>query len=181
MDATWSPPVSAEPGLRSAGVTPGFADGLLAAVPRLRQYAVRLARDVARAEDLVQETLLRAWEYRASYQPGTRLVAWLRTILRNVFYNNVRRRRFEVEDKDGRMAGLLLIGPGQEDRVELEAVRSALARLPAEQRDALMLIVGEDLTYEKAALRLGCEPGTVKSRVSRARTRLAELTGRPRA
>jgi RNA polymerase sigma-70 factor (ECF subfamily) len=148
---------------------------MLAAVPSLRAFGISLCGDVDQADDLVQETLHRALANLDSFQPGTNMPAWLITILRNLFYTNYRRRRREVEDGEGRYAASLKSQPEQESRVEFEELRSALAKLSADQREALILVGASGFSCEEAAKICGCAPGTIKSRVNRARTRLASL------
>jgi RNA polymerase sigma-70 factor (ECF subfamily) len=152
---------------------PRFRDDLLAALPALRAFAVSLTGNVAQADDLVQETLLRAWQKQDRFEPGTNLNAWLFTILRNQFYTTCRKRRREVEDVDGAAAQRLVALPDQEDGIELRDVWDRLGRLPPLQREALLLIATQGLTYEAAARLMGCQVGTVKSRVNRARAALA--------
>lgn len=156
---------------------PRFRDDLLAALPALRAFAVSLTGNVAQADDLVQETLLRAWQKQDRFEPGTNLNAWLFTILRNIFYSDHRKRVREVEDQDGSYAARLATAPHQGDRLDVEDLQSALAKLPPDQREALVLVGAEGVSYEEAATIMGCKVGTVKSRVSRARNRLAELLG----
>ncbi|BAQ44981.1 MULTISPECIES: sigma-70 family RNA polymerase sigma factor [Methylobacterium] len=158
-------------------VLPEFRDGLLQAVPSLRAFALSLTSNPARADDLVQDTLLKGWQHRARFQPGTNLNAWLFTILRNIFYSDHRKRVREVEDQDGSYAARLATAPHQGDRLDVEDLQSALAKLPPDQREALVLVGAEGVSYEEAAAIMGCKVGTVKSRVSRARGRLAELLG----
>jgi RNA polymerase sigma-70 factor (ECF subfamily) len=148
---------------------------MLAAVPSLRAFGISLCGDVDQADDLVQETLHRALANLDSFQPGTNMPAWLITILRNLFYTNYRRRRREVEDGEGRYAATLKSQPEQESRVEFEELRSALAKLSPDQREALILVGASGFSCEEAANICGCAPGTIKSRVNRARTRLASL------
>ncbi|GJD33796.1 ECF RNA polymerase sigma factor EcfG [Methylobacterium aerolatum] len=157
----------------------GFAAELVAAVPQLRRYALSLTRNAAETEDLVQFTLLKAWEHRTSYRPGTGLKAWLFTILRNGHLNGRMKYRREVPDPEGTHAAGLSSLADQEHRLDVQDMRDALDRLGPDQREALLLVAVEDLTYEAAAERLGCRPGTVKSRVSRARDRLAAELGEP--
>jgi RNA polymerase sigma factor (sigma-70 family) len=152
-------------------------DALLAAVPGLRTFAFSLTRDADRADDLVQDTLVRAWAKADSFTPGTNLTAWLFTILRNLFYSEQRKRKREVEDADGKRAERLISLPDQNTRADLADFRTALVRLPAPQQEALMLIGAHGLSYEEAAEIVGVAIGTVKSRVNRARTRLVELLG----
>jgi RNA polymerase sigma-70 factor, ECF subfamily len=123
----------------------------------------------------VQETLLRALAHIDSFQPGTNMPAWLFTILRNLFRSEYRKRRREVEDADGRYAESLKSHPEQTGRVEFSEFRAALAKLPSDQREALILVGASGFSYEDAANICGCAVGTIKSRVNRARTRLADL------
>ncbi|MFO1148391.1 MAG: sigma-70 family RNA polymerase sigma factor [Alsobacter sp.] len=148
---------------------------LLKAVPALRAFAMSLSGNPDRADDLVQETLLKAWAGRASFTPGTNVSAWLFTILRNVFYSDHRKRRREVEDAEGQLASRLATHPAQEGHMDLVDFREALQHLLPDQREALILIGGSGLSYEEAAEICGCAVGTIKSRVNRARNRLAEL------
>src|SRR5271165_766953 len=150
-------------------------DVMLAAVPSLRAFAISLCGNVDRADDLVQETLLRALANIESFQPGTNMSAWLFTILRNHFRSEYRKRRREVEDGDGSYAETLKSHPEQNGRVEFEEFRVALAKLPGDQREALILVGASGFSYEEAAQICGCAVGTIKSRVNRARTRLAEI------
>jgi RNA polymerase sigma-70 factor (ECF subfamily) len=154
---------------------PSLRDAVLAAVPSLRAFAISLSGNVDRADDLVQETLLRALVNIDSFSPGTNLSAWLFTILRNLFRSEYRKRRREVEDTDGSYAESLKSQPEQEGRVEFQEFRTALAKLPADQREALILVGASGFSYEEAASICECAVGTIKSRVNRARTRLAEL------
>src|SRR6187455_3467744 len=150
-------------------------EAVLAAVPSLRAFAISLCGNVDRADDLVQETLLRALANINSFQPGTNMSAWLFTILRNHFRSEYRKRRREVEDGDGSYAETLKAHPEQHSRVEFEEFRTALAKLPPDQREALILVGASGFSYEEAAAICECAVGTIKSRVSRARTRLAEI------
>ncbi len=154
---------------------PAIRDQVLAIVPSLRAFAMSLCGNIDRADDLVQETLLRALTYIDSFEPGTNMPAWLFTILRNLFREEFRKRRREVEDVDGHYAEMLVSRPEQTGRVEFGELRAALATLPAEQRDALILVGASDFSYDQAAAICGCAVGTIKSRVNRARTRLADL------
>jgi RNA polymerase sigma-70 factor, ECF subfamily len=154
-----------------------FKEGLLASLPNLRAFAISLTSDGDRADDLVQETVLRALANRSSFQEGTKLQAWLFTILRNAHYTQHRRRAREVEDADGAYASRLGTPPDQLDRLHVQELGAALAQLSTEQREALLLVGAEGLSYEDAAVICGCALGTIKSRVNRARLRLAELLG----
>jgi RNA polymerase sigma-70 factor, ECF subfamily len=154
---------------------PTVRDEMLGAVPSLRAYAISLCRNVDRADDLVQETLLRAWAHVDSFEAGTNMSAWLFTILRNAFRSEYRKRRREVPDSDGTYAGSLKSQPEQSSRLQLDEFRTALGRLPIDQREALVLVGASGFSYEQAAEICGCAVGTIKSRVNRARVRLAEM------
>jgi RNA polymerase sigma-70 factor (ECF subfamily) len=148
---------------------------VLSAVPSLRAFAISLCGNVDRADDLVQETMLRALANIDSFQPGTNMSAWLFTILRNHFRSEYRKRRREVEDTDGHYADSLKSQPEQHGQVEFREFKEALGHLPSDQREALILVGASGFSYEEAANICGCAVGTIKSRVNRARTRLAEL------
>lgn len=149
-----------------------FREGLVEALPGLRAFAMSLIPDATRADDSVQETVLKAWAKQELFVPGTNLKAWLCTILRNHLYTEYRKRKREVEDVDGAAAAQLTAPAAQEHGSDLRAVWSHIAKLPALQREALLLVGAQGLTYEAAAELMGCETGTVKSRVSRARASL---------
>ena len=152
-----------------------FKTDLLAAIPSLRAFAVSLAQNSDKADDLVQETLVKAWDKQASFTPGTNLKAWLFTILRNEFYSQMRKRGREVQDSDGIMTARLAIHPDQHGKLDLDDFRGALQQLPEDQREAIILIGASGFSYEEAAEICGCAVGTIKSRVSRARTRLQDI------
>ena len=154
---------------------PEIRDALLAAVPSLRAFAISLSGQVDRADDLVQDTLLRALSHIDRFERGTNLNAWLFTILRNLFHSEYRKRRREVEDADGSYAARLKVSPEQGARLDFEDFRTALAKLPPDQREALLLVGASGFSYEEAANICGCAVGTIKSRVNRARSRLAGL------
>ncbi len=150
-------------------------DSILAAIPNLRAFAISLSGNVDRADDLVQETVLRALANIDSFQPGTNMPAWLFTILRNLFRSEYRKRRREVEDATGMYAESMKSQPEQASRLEFEELRLALAQLPDDQREAVILVGASGFSYEEAAAICECAVGTIKSRVNRARNRLAEL------
>jgi RNA polymerase sigma-70 factor, ECF subfamily len=154
---------------------PDLRDALLAAVPSLRAFAISLCGQIDRADDLVQDTLLRALANLDRFERGTNLNAWLFTILRNLFHSEYRKRRREVEDADGSYAAGLKCQPEQGAHLDLADFRSALAKLPHDQREALLLVGAQGFSYEEAAHICGCAVGTIKSRVNRARSRLAGL------
>ena len=149
--------------------------GILANVPSLRAFAISLSGNVDRADDLVQETLLRALAKIDSFEPGTNLPAWLFKILRNEFLTEYRKRRREVADSNGQHAQTLKTYPEQHSHVDFKELQQALGKLPASQREALILVGASGFSYKEAAEICGCAVGTVKSRVNRARVTLAEL------
>src|SRR6185312_11681295 len=161
--------------IEKAVLQPPKRDAMLAAVPSLRAFAISLSGNVDRADDLVQETLLRAMASISSFQPGTNMPAWLFTILRNQFRSEYRKRRREVEDADGTYTESLTSAPGQHSRLELKELSNALAKLPLVQREALLLVGASGFSYEEAAAICGTPVGTIKSRTNRARTLLAQL------
>ncbi len=148
---------------------------LLLALPHLRAFAISLVRNVDDADDLVHDAVARGLTHLARFEPGTNLQAWLFTILRNLFYSKLRRHRLEVEDADGVFAQKLAVPPEQGGHLDLADLKTALGRLSPEQREAIILVGGEGLTYEQAAEVCGTVVGTIKSRVNRGQHRLAEL------
>ena len=152
-----------------------FRDRLIAEIKHLRAFAISLSGSVSAADDLVQETLLRAWRKSEQFRVGTNLRAWLLTILRNTFYSSFRKRVHEVQDGDGVYAGPLAVSGGQEGHVDLQDFRRALAKLPEKHREVLILVGASGHTYEEAAAICEVEVGTIKSRLSRARSKLIKL------
>ncbi|MDH2309175.1 sigma-70 family RNA polymerase sigma factor [Methylobacterium brachiatum] len=155
-----------------------FRADLIRGLPMLRTFAVSLCGNEARADDLIQETLVRAWANRTRFTPGSNFSAWTFTILRNQFYSEIRKAKREVEDGDGAHAATLQALPDQEHAVTLGSVMNLIGTLLPAQRQSLLLVGAEGFTYEEAAARLGCQVGTVKSRVSRARSFLVEALAR---
>jgi RNA polymerase sigma-70 factor (ECF subfamily) len=156
-------------------VDPAMRAQLLAEIPSLRAYARSLTHDAVYADDLVQETLIKAWSKMDHFERGTNLPAWLFTILRYTFYSNNRKKRREVEDADGEYASRLAVNPEQGGHLDFTDFQIALGKLCPEQREALLLVAAQGFSYEEAAGICGVLIGTVKSRVSRARVRLAQL------
>ncbi|MEM9782320.1 MAG: sigma-70 family RNA polymerase sigma factor [Pseudomonadota bacterium] len=152
-----------------------FADSIHAQLPNLRAFARSIANGTAQADDLVQETLLKAWANREKFAEGTNLRAWLFTILRNTHYSDLRKKRREVEDADGALVASLAEAPAQLDRLDLRDFTEAFETLPLDQREALVLVGASGFSYEEAAEICGCAVGTVKSRVNRARRRLTDM------
>jgi RNA polymerase sigma-70 factor (ECF subfamily) len=155
--------------------SPQLKADLLGAIPNLRAFAVSLCGNPDRADDLVQETLVKAWSNLGSFVEGTNMPAWLFTILRNIYYSEYRKRRREVADSEGTIAARLATAPAQNGHMDFLDFREALQKLPADQREALVLIGASGMSYEEAAGICNCAVGTMKSRVNRARNRLIEL------
>jgi len=154
-----------------------FRQHLLAAIPKLRAFALSLAAHADYADDLVQETLMKAWNHQNSFQEGTNIKAWLFTILRNEYFSQLRKRRREVEDADGDYAGSVVTPGGQESQLDMADLRIALQQLPDDQREAVVLVGASGFSYQEVAEICHVPVGTVKSRVNRARTKLALLLG----
>ena len=159
---------------------------LLAAIPRLRRYARVLTGDSTRADDLVQDTLARAWEKRRLWQAGTDLRAWLFTIMHNVYVNQLAVARREgvtisLDSEGAHAAWQLPVRANQVDRVELLELVAQMSRLPADQREVLLLAAVEEMHYDEIAATLDVPMGTVMSRLSRARARLRRLVDEPAA
>jgi RNA polymerase sigma-70 factor, ECF subfamily len=154
---------------------PSLRDIMLAAVPGLRAFAISISGNPDRADDLVQETLVRAIASINSFTPGTNMSAWLFTILRNLFRSEYRKRRREVEDPEDSYLASLTTPAEQFGRLEFKELVAALAKLPHVQREALVLVGASGFTYDDAAAICGVAVGTIKSRVNRARRGLAEL------
>ena len=153
----------------------GVRQELVGAIPNLRAFAVALCGDVHLANDLVQETLLKAWTNHERFEAGTNLRAWLFTILRNTYFSIHRKARREIRDEEGEIAGRLVTQPDQLIHLEMIEFRKAMDLLPSDQREALLLVGAEGFSYDEAAAITGCAVGTIKSRVNRARGRLVEL------
>lgn len=143
----------------------------------LRAFAISLTRNVAAADDLVQDTIVKAWTNLDKFQSGSNMRAWLFTILRNTFYSDRRKTRREVEDPDGLHAAGLYEKPQHDGKLAFEEFRAAFGQLSAEHREVLILVGASGFAYEEAAEMMGVAVGTVKSRANRARARLAELLG----
>ncbi|MBX9682285.1 MAG: sigma-70 family RNA polymerase sigma factor [Hyphomicrobium sp.] len=148
---------------------------LIRSVPNLRAFANSLCGDPTRADDLVQDTLVKAWTNLPKFEVGTNLRAWLFTILRNTYFSNLRKRRREVEDADGAMAERLSVLPEQLGHMDVVDFKKAFAQLTDDQKEVLLLVGAEGFSYEEAAEITGCAIGTVKSRVNRARSALGRI------
>lgn len=156
---------------------PSFKEAMLAALPSLRAFAMSLCGRHDQADDLVQETVMKAWAKRDDFTLGTNMNAWLFTILRNLFYSQMRKRGREVSDPDGAFSQRLSSPAAQLGVMDLRDFKAALDRLPLDQREAILLVGASGFTYEEAATICGCAIGTIKSRVNRARNRLQEMLG----
>ncbi len=154
-----------------------FPAMLAALVPNLRAFGRSLTGSSEHADDLVQETLVKAWQSRQRFEEGSNLKAWLFTILRNTFLSERRKRKWERQDVDGDGAAMLVSRGEQLGHMDLLDFNTAFSGLPEDQKEALLLVGAEGFSYEEAAQMCGCAVGTMKSRVSRARTRLAALLG----
>ncbi|MDD3837420.1 MAG: sigma-70 family RNA polymerase sigma factor [Phenylobacterium sp.] len=152
-----------------------WRDEVVSLIPALRAFAWSLSHNGSDVDDLVQDTLIKAWTNREKFEPGTNLRAWLFTILRNTYYTNVIRRRREVRDETGEYASGLKAPATQDWSVAIHTLQAALAQLPDEHREALILVGAAGLSYEEAAEICGCALGTIKSRVNRARARLLKI------
>jgi RNA polymerase sigma-70 factor (ECF subfamily) len=156
---------------------PAFVQDLLNSIRPLRAFAISLTHDVDRAEDLVQSTLLKACDRRNRFEQGTCLQAWLFTILKNDFHTEHRKRKREVEDVEGSYAACLISLPDQQDELELQDLSQALSKLPPWQREVLLLVGADGMSYEEIATHQHVSVGTIKSRVNRARHHLADILG----
>jgi RNA polymerase sigma-70 factor, ECF subfamily len=153
-------------------------DDMVALVPQLHTFARSLCRDGVRADDLVQEALMRAIDNIERFKPGTNLKAWLFTIVRNEHYSQLRRRKFEAHGVDTSLLPEPCVPPDHDGKLELRDLNRALSSLSPGQRTALILVSASGFSYEEAAAICGCAVGTIKSRVARAReTLLAMLEG----
>ena len=153
----------------------GYKDSLVRLLPSLRALAISLTGSQDGADDLVQDTVVLAMTHREQFTTGTNLRAWLFTILRNRFLSECRARARVIEDRGGVLARQLAAPPDQQNRAEIQDVRKALMILSTEERAAIILVGAEGLSYTEAARICGTCAGTVKSRVSRARQRLADI------
>jgi RNA polymerase sigma-70 factor, ECF subfamily len=151
-----------------------FVANLIGSLKSLRAHAISLTQNMHQAEDLVQKTVLKAINKQEEFEAGTNLQAWRFTTLRNLFFSGRRTKQREVEDTDGTHAATMITIPDQEDRLTVQDLHTALAKLPREQREALLLIVGEGQGKGRIPWDQGRDD---QEPVNRARTRLAELMG----
>jgi RNA polymerase sigma-70 factor (ECF subfamily) len=156
-----------------------FRDQLVALLPSLRAFARGLCRHREMADDLAQDTMMRAWSARGSYTQGSNFRAWMFMIMRNQFYTTLRKNS-RMTSLDPEVAERVLISaPAQQDGINVDDVAKALQKLPAEQREVLLLVGANGVSYEEASQIIGCAMGTVKSRLARGRAALALLIDGP--
>lgn len=162
------------------GIPNDIGDQLIAFLPNMRRFAMSLARAPDVADDLVQQACERALASAASFEPGTRFDAWMFRIIRNLWIDRTRRQKTAGPSEDVYERHDLVGEDGEQvlgARQALASVSEALDAMPGEQREIIMLVCVDDLSYRQAADVLGVPIGTVMSRLARARKRLAELTG----
>jgi RNA polymerase sigma-70 factor, ECF subfamily len=152
-------------------------DDILACLPHLRAFARSLTGDRDRADDLVQDAVLRALSAASQFTPGTNFKAWIFTILRNLYFNEFRRNRALMRPLEAADLETHATAPAQQAGLEFDDFRRAFNTLPAEQREALVLVGADGFRYEEAAAICGCPIGTIKSRVARARGEIEKLLG----
>ena len=170
-----APAVPQPPAARTAQERAAFKRDLAAVIPHLRAFARGLCGRPDMADDLVQETMLKAWAAQDRFEPGTSMRAWTFVILRNIYLTDMRRNRFRGE-YDELVAERILVEPaGQEAPLHLGDLHDALMTLPPERREALLLVGAGGFSYEEAADICGCAVGTIKSRVGRARAALTQM------
>lgn len=156
-----------------------FRDQLVAIIPALRAFARGLCGNRDMADDMAQDAMTRAWAARTSYTPGSNFRAWMFMILRNHFYTTLRKNSRMVSWDPEVAERVLVASPDQQDRLHVQDVAKALQKLPAEQREVLMLIGANGVSYEEAAQIMDCAIGTIKSRLARGRAALAALVEGP--
>ncbi|SEW46217.1 RNA polymerase sigma-70 factor, ECF subfamily [Cognatiyoonia koreensis] len=150
-------------------------DDIITHLPALRAYALALARNPTLADDLVQDTIVKAWTHMHQFAPGTNMGAWLFRILRNCFFSDLRKRKWEVGNPVGFDLDTLSVKPDHDGRLQLRDFYRAFEQLPFAQRETLALLAGAGYSYDEVAVICGVAPGTIKSRANRARRRLADM------
>ncbi len=161
--------------LRAAHFRPDPRAEIVAHLPALRAFAVSLTRNSNSGDDLVQDTIIKAWTNIEKFQTDTNLRAWLFTILRNTFYSDLRKQRREVSDPDGEHAGRLCVKPDHDAKLVFRDFLVAFQQLSPEHREVLTLVGAFGFSYEETSDTIGVTVGTIKSRVNRARCRLCEI------
>ena len=162
---------------KPTGDVPDPREEIVEHLPAMRAFAVSLTRNASLADDMVQDALVKAWSNLDKFQAGTNMRAWLFTILRNTYYSNRRKAKREVPDVDGTITASLSRKPDHDGRLNMMDFEVAFAKLPEEQREALVLVGASGFAYEEAAETCGVAVGTIKSRVNRGRAKLAEIMG----
>lgn len=152
-----------------------FRQDLAGLIPHLRAFARSLCNNASEADDLAQEALVKAWQARDRFEPGTNLKAWVFMILRNHFYSERRKAWRKNETSDDGLESMATMPAGQESIMELADLKHAMSSLPPEQREALILVGAGGFAYEEVAEICECAVGTIKSRVNRARAALTKL------
>jgi RNA polymerase sigma-70 factor, ECF subfamily len=163
----------------SAQLDKDFRDQLVAIIPALRAFARGLCGNRDVADDMVQDAMTRAWAARQSYTPGSNFRAWMFMILRNHYYTTLRKNARMVSWDPEVAERVLVVAPAQHDGLNVQDVQAALLKLPSEQREVLLLIGANGVSYEEAAEIMGCAIGTIKSRLARGRVALAALIDGP--
>jgi RNA polymerase sigma-70 factor (ECF subfamily) len=156
-----------------------FHDQLVAIIPSLRAFARGLCGNRDLADDMAQDAMTRAWAARQSYTPGSNFRAWMFMILRNHFYTTLRKNSRMVSWDPEIAERVLVVAPAQQDGLNVQDVQAALQKLPPEQREVLILIGANGVSYEEAAEIMGCAIGTIKSRLARGRVALTTLIEGP--
>jgi RNA polymerase sigma-70 factor, ECF subfamily len=156
-----------------------FRDQLVALLPSLRAFSRGLCGHREMADDLAQDTMMRAWAARASYTQGTNFRAWMFMIMRNQFYTTIRKNARTTSLDPEVAERVLVVAPAQQNGINVDDVAKALQKLSTEQREVLLLIGANGLSYEEAAVVMGCAIGTVKSRLARGRAALTALIDGP--
>jgi len=150
-------------------------DELVTHLPALRAFALSLTRNRATADDMMQDTVLKAWTNMDKFQVGTNMRAWLFTILRNNYYSSRRKLNREVADVDNAFSDTLSVKPDHDGRLQMMDFKDAFEQLADEHREALILVGANGFSYDDAAEMCGVATGTMKSRVNRARAKLTEI------
>ncbi len=162
---------------RAPNVSQDPRDELTLHLPALRAFAISLSRNPTTADDLVQDTIVKAWTRFEGFTVGTNLQAWLFTILRNTYFSSLRKYRREVSDPEGVYASRLFVKPDHDGKLAYADFQVAFDQLSPEHREVLILVGASGYSGEEASEMIGIAVGTVKSRTNRARKRLAELMG----
>jgi len=154
---------------------PDEMEELVTHLSALRAFALSLTRNSATADDMMQDTVLKAWTNMDKFQPGTNMRAWLFTILRNNYYSSRRKLNREVADVDNVFSDTLSVKPDHDGRLQMMDFKQAFEQLADEHREALILVGASGFSYDDAAEMCGVATGTMKSRVNRARAKLVEM------